>query len=342
MAEVLRRHWPEYQRQFAQQHSSFASARRAVPFCLPHAAPWAGKSIAARTAGRDHFVYHSCNHRACPQCGHADATEWIEQQKLKLLPVPYYLVTFTVPEAVARLAPLPPEDRLRALAAGKCRRLCRTWPREPKYLGAQLGCLSVLHTWGRHCNSILTSTAWCPPAACAPMACAGCAQRPGLFPAANSSWPPASATGSNSRSGKTIPHFAQIPSSGLEHRTGSSTWKPSAVAKPALKYLSAYVFRTALGTQRILRDEQDGFHLQIQGHRDQPGAPSVSRLWSSSDASCNMCCPKAFNAFVTTAGSVPPPRPAGNAFWPCWIGPHQHRRRLRLHPRRYVRIAELC
>ena len=49
---------------------------------------------------RDHFVYHSCNHRGCPQCGHADATEWIARQKLKLLPVPYYLITFTVPEGL--------------------------------------------------------------------------------------------------------------------------------------------------------------------------------------------------------------------------------------------------
>src|SRR5207253_1382990 len=45
------------------------------------------------------YRYHSCNDRHCPQCGQSDADAWLEAQKARLLlAVPYFLVTFTVPE----------------------------------------------------------------------------------------------------------------------------------------------------------------------------------------------------------------------------------------------------
>jgi len=47
--------------------------------------------------GHTHFAWHSCNHRLCPQCGATDNAEWIDKQLDKLLPVPYFLVTFTLP-----------------------------------------------------------------------------------------------------------------------------------------------------------------------------------------------------------------------------------------------------
>ena len=45
------------------------------------------------------YRYHSCNDRHCPQCGQTDADAWLARQRARLLlPVPYFLVTFTVPE----------------------------------------------------------------------------------------------------------------------------------------------------------------------------------------------------------------------------------------------------
>jgi hypothetical protein len=50
------------------------------------------------------YRYHSCNDRHCPQCGQTDADDWLQRQRARLLlPVPYFLVTFTVPEALRRL-----------------------------------------------------------------------------------------------------------------------------------------------------------------------------------------------------------------------------------------------
>ena len=99
LAEVLRRHWPGYQRRFGRQIlPSHRRAVQAIVACRTRAL--GGEMYRCQDCRRDHFVYHSCNHRACPQCGQAEATEWIQKQKLKLLPVPYYLITFTVPEAL--------------------------------------------------------------------------------------------------------------------------------------------------------------------------------------------------------------------------------------------------
>ena len=42
-------------------------------------------------------VPHSCGHRSCPHCQHFESQQWIERQTAKLLPVPYFLLTFTVP-----------------------------------------------------------------------------------------------------------------------------------------------------------------------------------------------------------------------------------------------------
>lgn len=48
-------------------------------------------------------VPHSCGHRSCPHCQHKDSQRWIERQQAKLLPVEYFLITFTVPAQLRAL-----------------------------------------------------------------------------------------------------------------------------------------------------------------------------------------------------------------------------------------------
>jgi hypothetical protein len=48
-------------------------------------------------------VPHSCGHRSCPHCQHHDSQRWIERQQAKLLPVEYFLITFTVPAELRAL-----------------------------------------------------------------------------------------------------------------------------------------------------------------------------------------------------------------------------------------------
>ena len=54
--------------------------------------------------GKVEFKSHSCGHRNCPRCQNHECTEWLERQCDKLLPVPYFLVTFTIPAQLRFIA----------------------------------------------------------------------------------------------------------------------------------------------------------------------------------------------------------------------------------------------
>ena len=43
----------------------------------------------------ERYSYHSCKNRHCPKCGNDQANEWLDQQQNLLLPIPYFLLTFT-------------------------------------------------------------------------------------------------------------------------------------------------------------------------------------------------------------------------------------------------------
>jgi hypothetical protein len=94
------------------------------------------------------FAYHSCHHRSCPRCGGAGTAAWTAQQVERLLPVPYFLVTFTVPEAVRPIFAARPE-LLHDLFFAQAAHALQTVAAVPRHLGAELGMIGVVHTWGR-------------------------------------------------------------------------------------------------------------------------------------------------------------------------------------------------
>jgi hypothetical protein len=95
------------------------------------------------------YRYHSCNDRHCPQCGQTDADQWLKRQKARLLlPVPYFLLTFTVPEELRLFIRSDLKIALDLLFATTAQAL-QDLAGNPRRLGAQLGMLGVLHTWSR-------------------------------------------------------------------------------------------------------------------------------------------------------------------------------------------------
>ena len=95
------------------------------------------------------YRYHSCNDRHCPLCGQTDADDWLQRQRVRLLlPVPYFLVTFTVPEELRCLIRSNQQITLDLLFAVSAQAL-QDLAANPRRLGAQLGMLGVLHTWSR-------------------------------------------------------------------------------------------------------------------------------------------------------------------------------------------------
>ncbi len=146
LAEVLAAHWPAYRAKFGKlippEHHA---AVRAILRCRT---PALGGQLYRCGCGREHFAWHSCNHRACPRCGRDDAAAWLAHQRTRLLPVPYFLVTLTVPaelrEPIRAARPLWYGALLQA-AAGAVQDLA--W--QAKHLGAEVGVTAVLQTWTR-------------------------------------------------------------------------------------------------------------------------------------------------------------------------------------------------
>jgi hypothetical protein len=93
------------------------------------------------------IAYNSCRNRHCPKCQGAAAKEWLAEREAELLPVPYYHVVFTLPAAIADIAYQNKAAIYDLLFKASAETLV-TIAADPKHLGARVGILSVLHTWG--------------------------------------------------------------------------------------------------------------------------------------------------------------------------------------------------
>ncbi len=93
------------------------------------------------------IAYNSCRNRHCPKCQGAAAREWLAEREAELLPVPYFHVVYTLPAPIADIAYQNKAviyDLLFKASAETTLKIAA----DPKHLGARIGFISVLHTWG--------------------------------------------------------------------------------------------------------------------------------------------------------------------------------------------------
>ena len=93
------------------------------------------------------IAYNSCRNRHCPKCCGTKAQQWLEDRQAELLPVDYYHVVFTLPAQIADLAYQNKAIIYDLLFKASAATLS-TVAHDPKHLGAKIGFISVLHTWG--------------------------------------------------------------------------------------------------------------------------------------------------------------------------------------------------
>jgi hypothetical protein len=147
VADIVRLHGAEYCRQSGVCLSSVQKrALRDIAACRT---PLLGGHVHPCDHCQEKvYSYHSCRNRSCPKC-HQDQTDrWIEKQRGHLLPCSYFLVTFTLPAPLRSLARSHPKKiygLLMKAAADALQKLAN----DPRYLGARIGALAVLHTWTR-------------------------------------------------------------------------------------------------------------------------------------------------------------------------------------------------
>jgi hypothetical protein len=97
--------------------------------------------------GHTQIAYNSCRNRHCPKCQGAAAREWLAEREAELLPVPYFHVVFSLPAQIADIA-YQNKAAIYGILFKASAETMLTIAADPKHLGARIGILSVLHSWG--------------------------------------------------------------------------------------------------------------------------------------------------------------------------------------------------
>jgi hypothetical protein len=100
------------------------------------------------SCGQQVIAYNSCLNRHCPKCQGAARQKWLAKRSAELLPVPYYHVVFTLPHVLAPVA-LQNKALVYGLLFRTAAETLLEIAADPHHLGAEIGFLAVLHTWGQ-------------------------------------------------------------------------------------------------------------------------------------------------------------------------------------------------
>ena len=265
VADILRLHGAAYRDRFGDRLlPSHVRAMRDLEGC--RTAYFGGHVAQCDHCAQQVYLYHSCRNRHCPKCHGAQTERWLDAQRARLLPCPYFLLTLTLPRELRALARTHQKVvyglLMRCAAAA-----LNTLTRDPRYLGARIGCLGVLHTWTRamryhpHVHLLVTA---------------------GGLSADGAQWiAPTHPTYLLPVRALSVIFRAKLctalKKAGLLEHAPSPVWKKDWVvhAQPAgrgvkvLEYLGRYVFRIAISNSRIERIEDGQVTFRYRDNRSQ-------------------------------------------------------------------------
>ena len=148
VADIFRDHGPAW-RQANAGHVSLEQLKvmSAIENCRTAALGGHVARCENEECGHTQIAYNSCRNRHCPKCQGAAAREWLAEREKELLPVPYFHVVFTLPAKIADIA-YQNKAAIYGILFKASAETMTTIAADPKHLGARIGFLSVLHTWG--------------------------------------------------------------------------------------------------------------------------------------------------------------------------------------------------
>lgn len=267
LGEVFRRSGPAYRARWGSQlSSSQLAAMYAIEACRTERL--GGQLDRCPQCQATRYCYHSCRNRHCPTCQHDAAQDWLARQQELLLPVPYFLVTFTLPGALRAVAYQHQAllyDLLFRASAAALQQLAQ----DPRFLGAQIGMVGVLQTWTRDLRYHPHIHYLVPGGGLAPDGRTWQSARSDFLVHVK---PLAVLFRAKLRAAlRQTNLWASIPAA-VWRQDWVVDCRPVGSGRTALKYLAPYVFRVALSTNRILA-MQDG---QVT-FRDQDGDTRQTR-----------------------------------------------------------------
>lgn len=249
VAEIFRTHGPEYLAKYGlRMPRAHLRAMRDIERC--RTPELGGRVYLCKKCDEHRYSYHSCKNRHCPKCGNDQAQKWLEDQKELLLPVVHFLVTFTLPEELRRVARSNQKTVYGILFRASSEALQKlAW--DERFVGGRVGMVGVLHTWTRaliyhpHVHYIVTG--------------GGLSEKGEWKSSREDFLVPVRALSVIFRAKfrdllKKTELFDQV-----DARVWKKEWvvhsEPVGTGEAAFKYLAPYVFRVAISNSRILKLE---------------------------------------------------------------------------------------
>jgi hypothetical protein len=281
VADIFRRYGPDYRHTHgASLSQAYRRVMRSIEVC--RTAALGGHVEQCDTCGHQRMAYNSCRDRHCPKCQSLTRAQWLEERRAELLDTEYFHVVFTVPQEIAAIAYQNKRVVYNILFRATAETL-RTIAADPTHLGAEIGFLAVLHTWGQtllhhpHLHCVV------PGGGIAPDGTRWIACRPGFFLPVRvlsrlfrrvflEQLEQASATGQLQFSDTLAPlHEPQAFAAylaPLRHRE----WvvyakKPFGSAQRVLDYLGRYTHRVAISNNRLLSMDNDQITFRWKDYR---------------------------------------------------------------------------
>lgn len=146
LADIFRLHGSQYLAKFGDR--MLPSHKKAMQDIGQCRTPALGGKVFACPEHPDQveYSYHSCKNRACPKCQNGETTRWLEKQKENLLPVDYFLVTYTLPEPLREIA-RSNQKMIYDIFFKTSAKTFMELAGEKKHLGGKAGMMGILQTW---------------------------------------------------------------------------------------------------------------------------------------------------------------------------------------------------
>ena len=146
VADIVREHGDDF---FARYRVPFDRRRVLADVARCRTATLGGHVEQCNSCPHEKVAYNSCRNRHCPKCQGSVAARWMQDRSEELLDVPYFHVVFTLPDEIAAIALQNPRVVYGILFQAVGQTLQEV-AATPKHLGAKIGFLAVLHTWGQN------------------------------------------------------------------------------------------------------------------------------------------------------------------------------------------------
>ncbi len=149
VADIFRQAGPAYRQQYA---DALSRGQRCVMSAIERCRTAAlGGHVEQCDAGCGHqrIAFNSCRNRHCPKCQSLVRAQWLDERRAEVIAAEYFHVVFTLPEEIAAIAYQNKAVVYDLLFRATAKTL-RTIAADPKHLGAQIGFIALLHTWGQN------------------------------------------------------------------------------------------------------------------------------------------------------------------------------------------------